>query len=228
MKITGNTRRNEVNMEIRKEKRNEDPNSSKELFGFVKKLKGSTNQVTKCGDLSVEDFSNYFITAVDTSDTILTHHRKSQQAEQTQSIFLRPVTDAEVMQHISTLKNKKPVGMDCIEVVVLKKASQIVSPYLTTAFNKCIYAGVFPQSMKMTKLILILNAGETNLPSNYRPISILGNLSKLFENVIHKKLMNYLEKFGILSENQYGFIKRFCTSSNIAFQTNRSELELQS
>ena len=49
---------------------------------------------------------------------------------------------------------------------------------------------------------------EKNLASNYRPISILGNLSKVFEKVIHERLMNYLEKFSLLSENQYGFRKK--------------------
>ena len=79
--------------------------------------------MTKYGDLSVGDFNIYFITAVGTSDTLLTHHWNSQQAEQPQSnhwnsqqaeqlqsIFLRPVTDAEILQHISTLKNKNLLG----------------------------------------------------------------------------------------------------------------------
>ena len=117
-------KRNEVNLEIKKAKRNEvqtklDHNISKELFRYVKKVKGTSNQVTKYADLSVEDFNNYFITAVGTSDTILTHHWNSQQAEQPQSKFLHPVTDAEILQNISTLKNKKSVGMNCIEVAVL-------------------------------------------------------------------------------------------------------------
>ena len=67
------------------------------------------------------------------------------------------------------LKNKKNLlGWISLEVAILKKASQ--SPYLKTAFNKCIYAGVFPQSMKFAKIIPICKAGEKTLPSNYRPI----------------------------------------------------------
>ena len=73
-------------------------------------MKGTSNQVTKCGDLSAEDSNNYFITAVDTSDTISTHYLKSQQAEQPQSKFFLPVTDDEDMKHISTLKNIKLSG----------------------------------------------------------------------------------------------------------------------
>ena len=103
-------KRNEVNMEITNAKRNEvqsriDHNNSRELFRYIKKVEGTMNQVAKC-DLSADYFYNYFITAVDTSDPILTHRWKSQQVEQPQSIFMRPVTEDEVLKHISTLKNK--------------------------------------------------------------------------------------------------------------------------
>ena len=62
--------------------------------------------MTKCGDLSVEEFNNYFITAVDTSDTILTHHWKNEQAEQSQLILPRPLTDDEVLKHNFSLQKK--------------------------------------------------------------------------------------------------------------------------
>ena len=58
-------------MEIKKAKRNEaqtkiDHNNSKEHFRYVKKVKGTNNQVAKCVDLSVEGFNNYYIPANDT------------------------------------------------------------------------------------------------------------------------------------------------------------------
>ena len=98
--------------------------------------------------------------------------------------------------------------MDCIEVAVLKIASDILSPYLNITFNECINACVFPQNTKIAKVIPIFKAGETNLASNYRPVSILGNLLKLFEKVIQKRLIKNLEKFGNLSETQNGFRKK--------------------
>ena len=93
-------KRNEVNMEIKKAKRNEvqtklDHKNSKELFSYVKKC-----------DSFVEDFNNYFITAIDTSDTILTHPWNSQQAEKPQSRFLRPVTDAVFATYFHIEKQK--------------------------------------------------------------------------------------------------------------------------
>ena len=206
-------KRNEVNMEIKIAKRNEvqnkiEQNNPKELYRHFKKMKGTDTQVKNFGGLSVEDFNKYFVTACDKQNNTSAPKWKSQQVDQPQSMFLRPVNDDEILKIIATLKNKKSVGKDGVDVRVLKKAAQIVSPYLKTAFNKCISEGVFPQSMKIAKVVPIFKAGEKNLPSNYRPISILGNLSKVFEKVIHERLMNYLEKFSLLSENQYGFRKK--------------------
>ena len=199
-------------MEIKIAKRNEVQNkieqNPNEFYRHINKMKGADNQVKKCSDLSVDDFNNYFITACDAQNNKLAHKWKSQQADQQQSMYFFPVTEDEILKIIAKLKNKKSVGMDGINVRVLKKAAHIVSPYLKTAFNKCVSEGVFPQSMKIAKVIPIFKAGEKNLASNYRPISILGNLSKIFEKVIHRRLMNYLEKFSILLENQYGFRKK--------------------
>ena len=206
-------KRNEVNMEIKIAKRNEvqnkvKQNNPKELYRHIKKMKGSDTQVKNCGELSVEDFNEYFVTACDKQNNTPAAKWKSQQVDQPQSMFLRPVTDDEVLKVIASLKNKKSVGEDGIDVRVLKKAAQVVSPYLKTAFNKCISEGVFPQCMKIAKVVPIFKTGEKNVASNYRPISILGNLSKVLEKIIHKRLMNYLEKFSLLADNQYGFRKK--------------------
>ena len=169
-------------------------------------MKGTDTQVKNCGELSVEDFNKYFVSVCDKQNSTSAPKVNSQQVDQPQSMFLRTVTDDEILKIIATLKNKKSVGNDGVDVRVLKKAAHIVSPYLKTAFNKCISEGIFPQSMKIAKVVPIFKGGEKN--SNYRPISILGNLSEIFEKIIHERLMNYLEKFSLLSENQYEFRKK--------------------
>ena len=116
--------------------------------------------------------------------------------DQLQSMYFYPVTLAEVFKHIVSLNNKKSV------------AASSVSPYIQTALTKCFSEGIFPQSLIVAKVVPIFKDGHKTLPSNYRPISILGNLSKIYEKVIHKRLMSYLEKFSLLSENQYGFRKK--------------------
>ena len=66
----------------------------------------------------------------------------------------------------------------------------------------------FSQSLKIAEVVPISKAGEKNLASNYRRISLSGILSNVFEKVIHERLMTYLENFSLLSENQYGFRKK--------------------
>ena len=62
--------------------------------------------------------------------------------------------------------------------------------------------------MKIAKVIPIHKEGIKASPNNYRPIFILGNSSKIFENVIRKRLIRYREKFSLLTENQFGFRKK--------------------
>ena len=65
--------------------------------------------------------------------------------------------------------------------------------------------GVFPKSLKLAKVIPIHKAEDKQNVSNYRPISILPLLSKIFEKIVFKQMLNYLDKFSLLSNNQYGF-----------------------
>ena len=207
-------KRNEVNMEIKIAKRNDvqfkiDRSSPKEFFRYIKSMKGENSQVKISSKLSADDFNNYFITACDQQKVIqVTGKCIYDQGYQPQTLFFYRVTKIEIANLIATLKNKNSVGSDGISSKILKTAAPIISSYLKTAFNKCIAECVFPRSLKIAKIIPIFKAGDRKLTSNYRPISILGNVSKIFEKIIYKRLMNYLEKFSILSDNQYGFRKK--------------------
>ena len=61
-------------------------------------------------------------------------------------------------------------------------------------------------------MIPLFKSGEDRLISNYRPISILPVFSKLFEKVVYKRLINYLDSNNILFKKQYGFRKKHSTS----------------
>ena len=72
--------------------------------------------------------------------------------------------------------------------------------------------GVFPDSIKTAKVIPLFKAGDKKSFSNYRPISILTQFSKILEKLFNNRLENFLEKYKILSDNQYGFRKNSSTS----------------
>ena len=123
-------------------------------------------------------------------------------------MYFSYVTDEQVCTIFKELKNKKSIGFDGIDIKILKHSAEIICKYLCIGLNKCISEGMFPRTMKIAKVIPIHKEGKKVSPSNYRPISILGNLSKIFEKVIQKRLIRYLEKFSLLTENQFGFRKK--------------------
>ena len=63
----------------------------------------------------------------------------------------------------------------------------------------------FPSLLRTACVVPIYKGGNLNEMSNYRPISVLPVLSKVFERAVFNRLSQYLEKFKLLSEDQYGF-----------------------
>ena len=83
-------------------------------------------------------------------------------------------------------------------------------------FNQSLLQGIFPETFKVSKVTPIDKGGEEMDPFNYRPISTLSALSQIFEKLICKQLVNYLEKHEILYKFQFGFRKGYSTSQAIA------------
>ena len=66
-------------------------------------------------------------------------------------------------------------------------------------------AGVFPNKLKIAKVIPLYKSGNRNCTSNYRPISILPTISKIFEKLLHKRIYNFLEHSNLIYDYQFGF-----------------------
>ena len=69
---------------------------------------------------------------------------------------------------------------------------------ITYLFNKCITIGYFPNCLKIAKVIVIHKSGKKNNMGNYRPISLLPQISKILEKIIKERLLNYINKHNIL------------------------------
>ena len=66
--------------------------------------------------------------------------------------------------------------------------------------------------MKVARVLPIYKAGDEKSVSNYRPISLLSDINKIFEKLILKRLNSYVSRFGILSDDQFGFRPKLSTS----------------
>ena len=121
------------------------------------------------------------------------------------SLFLTPVTSIEVNDLINILNPSKSVGPNSIPIKLLKIIGCSVSPLLALLVNQSFQSGIFPDKLKIAKVISIFKKGNPELPSNHRPISLLPIFSKLFEKVMYKRLYRFLEIHEVLYSLQFGF-----------------------
>lgn len=132
------------------------------------------------------------------------------------SMFLTPVTVSEIFLHITSLKPSNVSGHDNITNNMLKASACVIAEFLTHLINQCFLIGVFPSSLKIARVIPILKSGDMQNPNNYRPISILPSLSKIFEKAIHKRLDKFFEQNKLLFSKQFGFRKSKSTKDALS------------
>ena len=126
-----------------------------------------------------------------------------------------PVTDTEIKNHILALDVKKACGYDNMSSLLIKDASNFISAPLCHIFNKSLQEGEFPNALKIAKVTPIYKKGSKDVPGNYRPISVLPVLGKIFEKIVNKRLMEFLEVNNVLQQHQYGFRKKYSTKLSV-------------
>ena len=124
----------------------------------------------------------------------------------TNTIFLEPVSRIEIDKIIMSLKNCA-TGYDDISAQIFKLCVEHIGDPLTYLCNRFLLQGVFPHEMKTANVIPLYKSGDPMLFTNYRPISLLCIISKIFERVMYTRLISFLERFKILIKNQFGFRK---------------------
>ena len=75
---------------------------------------------------------------------------------------------------------------------------------------------IFPDKLKTAKIIPLHKGGKIDKINNYRPISILSNLSKIFEKVINMRFIDFLKKHNVISDYQFGFRERMSATLALA------------
>ena len=121
----------------------------------------------------------------------------------------------EVICGIDYLKIGKALKVDDIPTKFLKMAKTVSAPFLSVVFNKCMVKGVYPNSLKVAQ-------GDKSACTNYRPISLLSQFSKIFERILHHRLYSYLQGFALLTGHQFGF--RPNSSTSLAVESIYSDL----
>ena len=106
---------------------------------------------------------------------------------------------------IRNLRPKSSAGSDNISTKLLKEIENVVSRPLSIIINQSLCTGIFPDKLKIAKVIPLYKKDDNKPFGNYRPISLLSSISKIFEMVAFNQLYDCLTSNGLLYESQYGF-----------------------
>ena len=124
----------------------------------------------------------------------------------------RKITMNELEISIKSLKRNKACGHDYILNEFILNASLQVKVFLLLLFNSILTLEYFPSSWAVGSIIPVFKKGDKNDVNNYRGITLLSCLSKLFTRIINNRLNEWAESEEVLTEAQFGFRKERSTS----------------
>lgn len=131
------------------------------------------------------------------------------------TIFLKPTNEVEVTSLIKELNTKKSCGPDNLPATIIQNNFHVFSKIFAELFNKMLRKGEYPDCLKVARVVPVFKSGDASDPCNYRPISTLSVVNKIFERLLVNRLVNFLNKFNVLYKFQYGFRKGCGTSTAI-------------
>ncbi|GFX77465.1 probable RNA-directed DNA polymerase from transposon X-element [Trichonephila clavipes] len=134
-----------------------------------------------------------------------------------------PLTSPEeVMDIILNLNNKKAPGKDGIKNIALKSLPLNAITYITKIFNRSLQFNYFPKEWKHAQItVLPKPKKDTKFAENYRPISLLSCLGKIYEKIILTRIIDHCDRNSIIPDFQHGFRKETSTQHQLLRVTNK-------
>lgn len=139
--------------------------------------------------------------------------QRSRRRRISSSMYLYPTSVHEIYGLLLQLKPFKATGIDAISNKILKACALSLAPILHCIFQKVFETGIYPNVLKLARVVPIFKAGSRDLSENYRPISVLTGINRILESLINERLVSFFSKVGLLFSSQYGFRRRSSTST---------------
>ncbi len=127
-------------------------------------------------------------------------------------MFLTAVEEKDIVDIVGKCENKKSTDCDDIDMTILKKVIDGISKPFTHVCNLSFLTGTFPNRMKTAKVIPLYKSGNRHHFTNYRPVSLLPQFSKILEKLFNNRLDKFIDKHKLLTDSQYGFRAHRSTS----------------
>lgn len=213
-------------------------NKIKTIWGIIKRETGNTledsnvsevqhnGSIIKNSQKVANIFNNHFLTtatqigcigSVDEAMCLL----KKTNLPIVSQIKMSPVTVGEIDRIIRDMKKKNSTGVDEISIKIIKNCFYNIRKVLCHILNESLQQGTVPDRLKFAIVKPLFKKGDKAIVTNYRPISLLTCFSKILEKLVHRRLLDHLNSYGLLNKYQFGFQQGVSTAQAIFSFTNQ-------
>ena len=189
---------------------------------LIKKQKTKINKLVLNGK-TIEDgmgvantMNNYFVNIGSSIDAKIPKSNSTFQSYMGErnglGFHVLEVSQTDILEIIKKMHRGKASGPFSIPTHILKDYGQLLVDPLQCIINKSLREGIFPALLKSARVCPIFKKGDQQNCGNYRPISLLSNLSKIFERIYFNQLEHFLNVNDIIYDLQFGFRKKYSTN----------------
>lgn len=166
------------------------------------------------------NFNSYFATIGTKIQKKLNIKEKTAPNKSTEKFNFTPESEEKIIKLIDRIRTDVAVGYDNINAKLIKDTKATISKTLTKLVNISYEKSTFPNCLKKAIVRAIYKKDNTEEASNYRPLSILSVLSKVFERSATDQLISYLERNQLLNETQHAYRKNHSTHTCLSEALN--------
>lgn len=197
-------------------------NIIKSSWEVINSFRGTNRLINQETDLNANDFNSFFANIAESTlqslpncpQTYETYISKLKINKKLHFKF-REVSYIEVRDAIDNIKNKSSKDIYDMNIILIKSLKNLLIIPLTKLINNSIIKGIYPSCFKQNKVIPIFKKGSKLDVNNYRPITLIPVLSKIYEYLLKSQLYEYFEYNNLFTSSQYGFRLNKSTTSAI-------------
>ena len=184
--------------------------NSKQFWKEIKKVVGKKSKTSE--NLTADDFFEHFSNVFHTQPAENTDNdRDGNFGENQDEILDNPISEEELKHVILALKLNKSPGTDGLIAEIFKCSSDIISPLLLKLFNTIFLSGTYPSAWSKGLITPIHKKGDLDDTNNYRGITLINILSKIYSHILNNRLLKWASVNGKISDSQFGFQKNKST-----------------
>lgn len=185
--------------------------TGKDWWNLIKEIKNKEMQSKP--DIPANVFKQYFSTLLNTPDT--SHNIMYAAMKYTDEDLDQPISTFEIKHVLAKAKKNKAPGEDRVSYEFFKNSTDIFVEELANTYNIIYETANLDEKFTTSILFPIYKKGERNTVSNYRGISFINTIAKIFMGILNNRLNSWLTKYNKLSEYQAGFREGYSTVDNL-------------